>query len=400
MRRTAAAFAVALLLGAGAIAAAPGAAAASVPGVKAVAPATGSAAGGGRVTITGSHFARGITVSFGKSRGSSVHLVSSTKLLVTSPAHAAGAVDVTVHTAAGTSTKHRSDRFTFVSPPSVGAVSPAHGTGAGGTRVTVTGHGFSAVTAVRFGTIAGRSVKVLSSTKLQVTTPAQPSGTHDVRVVNRYGASRVTAVDHFAFTTAFDAPTAVGMDSSISVNVYGLRPGSFATVVLDGAYSLGSAKASLTGQASLGVAMTGQVADGVHELRINGTDGAGKPATFTSPLRIDVVAPVLDTVTAPTDPVHSLDVITLRVHATDEGGVKYVIIEVGPPSGSTPCHNPSAQLESGTATDGVWAMTCTLPANMPPGEYQIYPWGADLADNLVNLDDQGSTSMGTFTVAS
>jgi hypothetical protein len=65
-------------------------------GVTSVDPNTGTTAGGQRVTVRGSGFVNGATVTFGGAAGTSVTFVDSTTLTVTTPAHAAGIVDVAV----------------------------------------------------------------------------------------------------------------------------------------------------------------------------------------------------------------------------------------------------------------------------------------------------------------
>jgi hypothetical protein len=74
-----------------------------------------------------------------------------------------------------------------ITAPSVTAVSPKLGTTAGGTRVTVSGARFVGVTSVKFGTTAGRSLKVLSAYKLQITTPAHAAGLVNIRITTGIG---------------------------------------------------------------------------------------------------------------------------------------------------------------------------------------------------------------------
>jgi IPT/TIG domain len=83
--------------------------------------------------------------------------------------------------------------------PLVGAVTPAQGSTAGGTTVTVTGSGFTKVSKVLFGTAAGTSVHVVSPAKLTVVSPGHAAGTVNVRVVNAYGESPVSAPAVFTF---------------------------------------------------------------------------------------------------------------------------------------------------------------------------------------------------------
>src|SRR6202042_120371 len=67
-----------------------------VPTVSSVSPNNGPAAGGTAVTITGTNFAAGATVTFGATAATNVVVVSSTSITATTPAGSAGAVTVTV----------------------------------------------------------------------------------------------------------------------------------------------------------------------------------------------------------------------------------------------------------------------------------------------------------------
>jgi Fibronectin type III domain/IPT/TIG domain len=91
-----------------------------LPTVTSVAPNSGPVGGGGtaQITITGTNFVAGATVSFGGTAGTNVLVLGSTFIKVTPPAHSPGTVHVTVTTAAGTSAQTSADEFTFVAAPS------------------------------------------------------------------------------------------------------------------------------------------------------------------------------------------------------------------------------------------------------------------------------------------
>jgi hypothetical protein len=84
------------------------------PTVSSVSPNNGPIAGGTGVTLTGTNFAAGATVTFGSTAATNVVVVSSTSITATTPAHAAGAVTVTV-TASGQSGS-LSNGFTYNGP--------------------------------------------------------------------------------------------------------------------------------------------------------------------------------------------------------------------------------------------------------------------------------------------
>jgi len=86
------------------------------PVVSGVSPTSGTTAGGTSITISGSQFSTGATVSIGGSAATNVTVVNSTSITATTPAHAAGTVSVTVTNPDGQSGT-LSNAFTYNSPP-------------------------------------------------------------------------------------------------------------------------------------------------------------------------------------------------------------------------------------------------------------------------------------------
>ncbi len=91
-----------------------------------VTPTTGLATGGTSVTITGTGFGAGTTVSFGGVAPTNVTIASNTTITATAPAHAPGPVDVTVRHPDGT-VATLPGGFTFA-PESAPAPRPSGGT--------------------------------------------------------------------------------------------------------------------------------------------------------------------------------------------------------------------------------------------------------------------------------
>ncbi len=83
------------------------------------------------------------------------------------------------------------------SPPALTGVSPASGTSAGGTAVTITGTGLAKATGVSFGGAAG-TISADSGTQITVTSPAG-KGTVDITVTTPSGTSAATAADRFTY---------------------------------------------------------------------------------------------------------------------------------------------------------------------------------------------------------
>ena len=182
-------------------------AASSKPKITKVSATGGGTAGKTRITVTGSNFTHVTTVKFGTTKGTSVHVISSKKLTVLTPKHGAGTVDVRVTTRAGTSAKSSHDHFSFWGAPTVTKVSPSSAPTSGGTKITLTGTGFSSVKAVLFGGVKGTSIKVTKSTSLTVVTPQMSVGSMDIIVQTAYGYSHANSHDRFSFTEQSDTST-------------------------------------------------------------------------------------------------------------------------------------------------------------------------------------------------
>ncbi|MEO8674285.1 MAG: IPTL-CTERM sorting domain-containing protein [Casimicrobiaceae bacterium] len=84
------------------------------PTVTGINPPSGPMAGGTSVTITGSKFTGATAVKFGANNATAFTVDSDTQITATSPAGAAGTVDVTITTASGTSAIGANDRFTYL----------------------------------------------------------------------------------------------------------------------------------------------------------------------------------------------------------------------------------------------------------------------------------------------
>ncbi|MGH9176652.1 MAG: IPT/TIG domain-containing protein, partial [Vicinamibacterales bacterium] len=170
------------------------------PTVTAVTPATGTADGGTAVTIDGTNFAVGASVTIGGTAATNVTVVNGTRITATTPAHAAGAVDVVVTNQNGSSGT-LANGYTYVVLPSVTGLSPSSGTTAGGTTVTINGGGFTGATGVTFGGTAA-TFTVVNATTITATTPARPAGTVDVIVTTPGGSSTATTASRFAYVVS------------------------------------------------------------------------------------------------------------------------------------------------------------------------------------------------------
>lgn len=170
------------------------------PVVTSISPASGTTAGGTMVTITGTGFTGATAVTFGTA-ASVYTIVSDTKITATTPAGSAGATSVAVTTPGGSGTR----TYTYavpIAPPAVSGISPASGTTAGGTLVTITGTGLTGATAVTFGGVPATSFTVFSNTEITATAPAGTSGAVNVVVTTPGG----TGTNAYTYTVPVASP--------------------------------------------------------------------------------------------------------------------------------------------------------------------------------------------------
>jgi hypothetical protein len=215
------------------------------PTLTGISPASGAAAGGTAVTITGSGFLAGATVSLGGTQATGVTVMSSTSITAITPAHAAGTVNVIV-TNSDTQSGTLTQGFTYTAvsnpAPTLTGISPASGTAAGGTAVTITGTGFLAGATVSLGGTQATGVTVMSSTTITALTPAHAAGAVNV-VVSNAEQQAGTLADGYTYTS-ITAGLGLGVPSGGS---------SSATIVAGqtATYTLSIGGAGLSGTASL-----------------------------------------------------------------------------------------------------------------------------------------------------
>ncbi|MGV3516271.1 IPT/TIG domain-containing protein [Luteitalea sp.] len=174
----------------------------AAPTIAAITPDRGAVEKGNVVTVTGTGFVSGGTVSF-DGRSATVLAVTSTSITVVAPAHASGIVGVIVRNVDGQRAT-RADGYTYLATaPLITKVFPAAGSVAGGTRVTVTGLRFGQGPTV---VIGGLAVPVLasSSTTVTVETPAHVAGPVDIALTFADGQAMSA---HARFTYEDASPT-------------------------------------------------------------------------------------------------------------------------------------------------------------------------------------------------
>src|SRR5262249_46336385 len=112
----------------------------TAPHVRAVGPTGGKATGAQHITIVGTNFQAGSTLTFGGVRSPRVFVDGSgTRIVAMTPPHSPGPVTVNVTGANGKSPSWGKSRFQFVGAPRPTALSPNRGPHRGGTHVLIVG---------------------------------------------------------------------------------------------------------------------------------------------------------------------------------------------------------------------------------------------------------------------
>lgn len=194
--------------------------------VTAINPVESPVAGGAAVTITGTGFAVGDTVTIGGAPATSVVVVSAVQLTAVAPAHAIGEqVDVVV---AGLAGPPVTGANLFHYYPEVASITPVIGGTVGGVDFTITGAGFVAGMTVRFGAAAAVINPIVSSTQITGRTPANAPGRTNVDVINAVGGRGGREGNGFEFTlplvnnvTPYEGPAAGGTDITIRGKYFG-----------------------------------------------------------------------------------------------------------------------------------------------------------------------------------
>lgn len=156
------------------------------PRLSGVMPFSGPTAGGETVTLSGSYFRPGATLTFGGSPATNVNVTALNQMTAVTPPHAGGVVDVVLTNPDG-QTDTLEMGYRYVAGVDVVSIDPT--SGPAGTRVTVTGDGFDFDTVVKFDGVDGLSFTYLDAQHVGVVAPAHALGTVDITVVRMDGQS-------------------------------------------------------------------------------------------------------------------------------------------------------------------------------------------------------------------
>jgi len=119
--------------------------------------------------------------------------------------------------------------------PTITKLAPKLGPVEGRTSVTITGTDFTNATAVKFGSLAATSFKVISANSLIALAPAESAGVTDATVTTSFGTSAISPKDHFKFTPTISSLSpgvgSIAGDTIVTVTGTGFVAGTTATVL-------------------------------------------------------------------------------------------------------------------------------------------------------------------------
>jgi len=229
----------------------------TMPTVLSIEPSSGTTAGDTDVTINGTEFVAGASVTIGGVAAKKVHVLGPTELSAVTPAGTPGAQEVVVTDTNGASVSGA--KYTYIAPPAITSVSPRLGPTAGGTPVTISGSGFGTTTATNTVTIgtAAATVTAASATSLTVTTPAGSAGAAAVVVTNTSDELSVSDADAYTYiappaitsVSPSSGPTAGGTPVTISGSGFG-------TTIATNTVTIGGTAATVTAASATSLTIT------------------------------------------------------------------------------------------------------------------------------------------------
>jgi hypothetical protein len=343
-----------------------------VPTVTGIVLTYGPTAGGTNVTITGNGFVNGATVTIGGTPATNVIVVNDTTITATTPAGTAGARDVIVTTPNGSGTLPNGFHYTDAPAPTVMAITPASGTTAGGTVVSITGTGFVSGATVKIGGTAATAVVFVNETTITAATPAGTSGAMDVTVTNPDTQSGNLPAG-FTYIALAPAPTVTGIAPATgptaggtAVTITGTDFAAGATVKIDGVAATGVTVVSATSI----TATTPAGSAGAKDVMVTNPDmqSGTLPGGFTY-----IAPPPAPTVTG-ISPASGTTLGGTAVTITGTSFVSGAMVTIG-----------------GTAATGVTVVNATtITATTPAG-------AAGAKDVVVTTPDGSGTLTGGFT---
>ena len=387
---------------------------AAAPTVSSVSGTSGTSAGGTAITITGTNFLSGATVTVGGAACTSVTVVSATSITCTTPAGSAGAQDVVV-TNTDTQSATLSGGFTYIAPPSATAT-PAVATASDSGSSNSDGVTSDNTPTISVGSATNGNTVTVTATKAgsanvtcTFTATAQSScdlgtladGTWSVTSTQTNSGVTSAASSAMSMTIDTARPTVSSFSSTKADGTYGIgttinitatmsetvADGASITVTLDTGDTVVLTKASgttLTGTYTVGVGDTSSdLTVSSYVLTSAPVDTAGNAMTSTSlPTGANNIAGAQAIAISTTPPVVGS---VSSSSGTVSGGSSITITGTGFASGATVTIGGSSC--TSVAVVSSTSITCTTPAGTTGAKDVV----------VTNSDTQASTLAGGFT---
>jgi len=262
---------------------------APVPTFTSITPASGFVTGGTSVIITGTGFTGATSVTFGGTAATSFTVDSPLQITATTPAHAAGAVNVVITTAGGTATGTGAYTYAIIPIPTFLDITPSSGSSNGGSIVGISGTNLNGATSVTFDGVAATSFTVVNSTYITATTPAHATGPTDVVVTTPGG----TATGIAAFTNILPGVSLGSAADFVILTKSGISTTGSTVIVGD----IGVSPIAATGITGFGL-----VADASNQFSTSSlVTGKVYAADYAAPTPANMVTAISDMETAYTD---------------------------------------------------------------------------------------------------
>jgi len=341
------------------------------PGFDTILPVSGSTLGGTPVTITGTNFIDGslFNVTIGGVKAANIVRVSTTSITATTPPGIAGSQVVNITN--GDGQFNISGRFTYVTPPAFGTISPTYGPIAGGTTITITGSGFIDGTSFDVSIGGNHTAKIsVNSTTIIATTPAGIAGSQVVNITNGDGqfnnSGRFTYMGPMSVSGISPAYGPITGGTAVTITGSGFVPGPSLHVTIGRATATNPVRNDATNI----TAVTSSGTAGAQDVAVTNGDGL---TTISKPGAYTYEGPPVFTNITPAS-------------GTIAGGTAVIIIGTNFVNGTL-----ASVTIGGTVTPAVWVNSTYITATTLGG-----PAGA--ADVVItNNHTQNATGIGAYS---
>jgi hypothetical protein len=352
-----------------------------------VSPTAGTTSGGTTLTLTGTKFSSGMTVSLSGVACSPVTVFNSTSATCTTGTHTAGTKDITL-TDSEDNTDTLTGAYTYRGAPNVASFSPTAGSINGGTSLTIFGSNFFSGATVAINGAPCSNIIVDSSSQIRCTTSPSTAGAYSVDVTNDDG--QTDSGPNFTYaqgpTVTSIAPTAGGLSASGSIVLTGTNfTGSVSSV------SIGNVNCSspvvstnITTNDTITCTLASNAGGSLGQYDVTVTNSNGVSGTSADKF-IYQGAPTVTAISPNGGPISTTQSVTISGTGFDTTNGATVTI------GGSNC--------TGVTVSSTTSLTCTAPS-LVAGSYDVIVRNADLGTQASNTLSNAYTTQAAPTIAS